>query len=526
LQQGYSGKKMLIRLLFILALYASITACGATSNSEDFLHQQLDNNLQVVLTQRKGLSDILIYLRSKTDIINRQKSADKLLLDKTQREQIRSIWVSMLDRLMILDSISQSYTDYQQQNERVHKRAFGIAYAAFLARYRYVLDFLRITERNPQFHTLLNERITELGLEQGTYSKVKYHYLNIAIATEFARLTLNYRLIGEEPGFQLNRGIKEDQTKLWDYSKGKGIKQTVKNGVQIVKDSGFKAFFPVQKGISEWMGDVRVRRPNQSLITQQQIRALQPYLEPGDVLFERREWYLSNIGLPGFWPHAALYIGTPKQRQNYFADEAVKNWVKQQGIDNGEFEVLLRQRYPQAYKESLSAHEGNHATRIIEAVSEGVVFTSLEHSADADSLAILRPRLSKRDKAKAIVQAFHYSGRPYDFNFDFLTDSELVCTELVYKAYEAGHDKVGLRLPVIEIMGRVATPANEIVKQFDTHFGTPEQQFDLVIFLDGHEKSRRARESDLSNFRESWKRPKWHILVPNRGLETKKVSQY
>ena len=505
--------KMLIRLLLLLTVCTPAAAISATSTSETSSREQLDNNLQVILTQRKGLSDILAYLSSNSDLFNKREAAENQLPDSTQRQQIRSTWVSLLDRLMILDSISQSYDDYMQQDEVIRKRAFRIAYAAFLTRYRYVLDFLQITERNPQIHILLNEPIAELGLEQGTYSKIKFHYLNIAIATEFARLTLSYRLTGEQPGFQLNQGIKEDQAKLWDYGKGKGVEQTVKNGVQIVKDSSFKAFFPVQKGVSEWMGDVRVHRPHQSLITQQQIDALRPRLEPGDILLERREWYLSNIGLPGFWPHAALYIGTPEQRQHYFDDQAVKNWLKQQGIDSGAFDSLLEQRYPQAYAGSLATHEENHTTRIIEAISEGVVFTSLEHSAEADSLAILRPKLNKLDKAKAILQAFHYIGRPYDFNFDFLTDSELVCTELVYKAYEAGPDKAGLSLPVIEIMGRLATPANEIVKQFDNNFGSPKQQFELVLFLDGHEKSNRAIESDITNFRASWKRPKWHIFM-------------
>ncbi len=69
-------------------------------------------------------------------------------------------------------------------------------------------------------------------------------------------------------------------------------------------------------------------------------------------------------------------------------------------------------------------------------MSEGVIFTTLEHSADCDSLAALRPRLPRREKAQAILRAFHYAGRPYDFNFDFGTDAELVCTELIYKAYE------------------------------------------------------------------------------------------
>jgi hypothetical protein len=31
--------------------------------------------------------------------------------------------------------------------------------------------------------------------------------------------------------------------------------------------------------------------------------------------------------------------------------------------------------------------------------------------------------------------------------------------------------------------------------------------------LDGNEKSKRAVESDVASFRQSWNRPKWHILV-------------
>lgn len=151
--------------------------------------------------------------------------------------------------------------------------------------------------------------------------------------------------------------------------------------------------------------------------------------------------------------------------------------------------------------------------RVIEAISEGVSFTTLEHSADCDSLVVLRPKSVKPEKAQALLRAFHYAGRPYDFNFDFATDSELVCTELVCKSYEPAAGFQGLTFPLTEMLGRKVTPANDFVKQFDAQCGTPEQQFDLVIFLDGQERRRNAVEASLAEFRESWKRPKWHVLV-------------
>jgi hypothetical protein len=125
----------------------------------------------------------------------------------------------------------------------------------------------------------------------------------------------------------------------------------------------------------------------------------------------------------------------------------------------------------------------------------------------------LRPRLSKAEKAQAIVRAFHYTGRPYDFNFDFATDAELVCTELVYKSYEPANGFTGLKFALTEMLGRKLLPANEIARQFDTQQGTPEQQLDLVIFLDGQERQRTAVEGTLPGFRSSWQRPKWHVIT-------------
>jgi hypothetical protein len=243
-----------------------------------------------------------------------------------------------------------------------------------------------------------------------------------------------------------------------------------------------------------------VYRPKSYLITPEQIAELRKKLEPGDVLIERREWYLSNVGLPGFWPHAALYVGTPEERQRYFGNQ---------------FDADLEKNDPVAYAKSLAFYE-DHAPSVLEAISEGVTFTSLEHSAAADSVAVMRPRISKREKALAIERAFHYAGRPYDFNFDFATDAALVCSELVYKAFEPRPGYKGIRLDLASVLGRPVTPPNLMVKQFDREFGTPEQQWILVAFLDGREWQQKAVPATVDAFRRSWRRPKWHIWLEEK----------
>lgn len=412
------------------------------------------------------------------------------MLSREEKESVRRTWSSFLDYLIALDSIGAYHRDSRGD------RSIKVTYAAFLAQYRGALEMIDAIDELPGADEMLNEPVPSLGVPQGSFAKVKQRWLNVARATEFAALQSLYLMKGGG-----DAAIDEDAKFILKAGRGKGQLQTARNALKIARSTAFTAWFPVQKGVAEWMGDTRVARAHTFLVNDAQIAEIAPKLEPGDVLLERREWYVSNIGLPGFWPHTAMFIGTAADRARYFDDPVVREWVRQQGRADGDFDAFLRERFPSAYAQARNG-------RVIEAISEGVSFTTLEHSAAADSLAVLRPRATRREKAIAIARAFGYAGRPYDFNFDFHTDTALVCSEVIYKAYEGS-----LALPLSTTMKRLNTPPNDIVKEFDETFGTPRQQFDFVLFLDGHERQRRAVPADVNVFRASWKRPKWHIVM-------------
>src|SRR6185295_18850463 len=107
---------------------------------------------------------------------------------------------------------------------------------------------------------------------------------------------------------ELRKAIGSDSDYIWRTGKGRGQLLTAKNALKVVQNAAQSAWLPIQAGVSEWMGDTKVYRVSRSLISQERIKQLQPTLSPGDVFLERREWYMSNIGLPGFWSHAALYL--------------------------------------------------------------------------------------------------------------------------------------------------------------------------------------------------------------------------
>jgi len=460
---------------------------------------------------REGLARTVAFAESRKDLFNADR---KHLPSRGEKMESWGIWSAMLDYTAGLDAVAAGHSGFMGYVSGTLKRSsFSLVNASFLAEYRYAMEFIALAERHPAMETILDEAVPELGIPRGSYGRFKFRFLNVVRATEFVALQVVDKGLPGNVDASLRRDMRDDAAAILRMGRWKGPALTFANALSIVGKVGFAAWFPVQRGASEFMGDVKVRHIGESFITPEQIRSMPSRLEPGDILLERREWYLSNLGLPGFWTHAALYVGTPDERQAFFNDPAVRQWVRARGEESGDFESLLRSRYPAAHGSCSSIDEHARLPRVLEAVSEGVVFTTLEHSAAADSLAVLRPRLSRTEKAEALLRAFHYSGRPYDFNFDFRTDSTLVCSELVFKVYEPGPGMRGVRFPLAKVLGRPVSTPNDMARQFDEQYGATTQQTDVVLFLDGSEASGNAAEAGLEEFRRSWQRPKWHALA-------------
>lgn len=139
------------------------------------------------------------------------------------------------------------------------------------------------------------------------------------------------------------------------------------------------------------------------------VSELRQVLRPGDILLERRNWFMSNAFLPGFFPHAAIYLGDSTA-------------LAVLGVNVNDDPRVIRN-----WNAFLARDAAGHPHAVIEAVSEGVIFTSLEHSVgEADAVAVLRPRLTDGQRREAIARAFSHYGKPYDFEFDFFSTDRLV----------------------------------------------------------------------------------------------------
>ncbi|MDH5672667.1 MAG: YiiX/YebB-like N1pC/P60 family cysteine hydrolase [Myxococcales bacterium] len=431
-----------------------------------------------------------------------------------QRGALLGAWLEYLDHAVALDRIVDLHKYFWQINPIAHRklnaRSFLIGYSALVIQTEALARLERSIGDNRAIESLLNDPRPELGIPKGGYAQLKWRLTSPSTLLRLNAGRLHLKLL------QTTRALEvKDENVLLDHAR-KGYERLWKilgrepelfgdNPLEYLESQAFKAWFPVQKGVAEGMGKLRVT-DRANFVTPELLQGVIGELEPGDILLERRNWYATNIGLPGFWPHAALYVGTLAEMDAFFESEAERAVTA--GLAPSQY---LQKELPALHAAFAKADAEGHKPRVIEAIGEGVTLTSLEHSGNADYLAVLRPRLARSVRLASLVRAFGFHGRPYDFNFDFVTDQALVCSELVYKAYEPADAKPGIAFELSKAGGRWVLPPNEIAHFFDRERGAEVEAspLEFVLFFDGNEEAGRAFRRDEAEFRRTWQRPKW-----------------
>ncbi|MCJ8311402.1 MAG: hypothetical protein HRU38_14335 [Saccharospirillaceae bacterium] len=465
--------------------------------------------------QRNESKRIIALLELNSTEFNNNKQVKTQLLSKDQKIQTLQLWQCFAETIFVIESIVNETSGNYILNSTEKRNTFYLQLISFLSAYRFALQFIEIIEQETSLVKLLEQKNLNLGLGESAYKRFKFHFLNVKMATRFHALILIYKSNSEYLDESLEKMYKEDKTIIYDYAKNNTIKLTLKNAVDILKTGTFKAWFPIQKGVANTIGNIKVWRNGHSLIIPEQVGQILSKIQPGDILLQRREWQATNIGIPGFWSHAALFMGNTNRRDEFFEDEEVIKWVKTKGVISGKYADLLKNNYPIKFENTLTQDNG-YEKNVIESIAPGVVFTSLQQSLCCDSVVVLRPNLSKLEKAKALFNAFYYVGLPYDYNFNFQKDDALVCSELIYKSYQPSNNQKGIQFPLNNIAGRLIMPANAIAKMVFDEQNSKQQQLKMVLFLDGNESKQKAEESNQETFLKSCSRPKWHVFLDEK----------
>ncbi len=402
------------------------------------------------------------------------------------------------------------YQRYAQiEEERLRLRALLLHYTAAAVLYDYSARFVLAFEGRDEAIRKLNEAEPRWDVPAGVYDRIRANLGNIAHrrwleagwrhyhetlpaweAVQLGPDSGRYPSIapnGTGSAARFHAAIAEAGARTAELSE-RILRYKVATAMSDTRNALGGSYYRASAAVSTLIGDTKIRAPRNGkpLVTPELVDRLRPLLQPGDILIERRNWYMSNAFLPGYWPHSALYVGTMEDLQAL-------------GLAEDPAVAASLGRFAQG-------DAAGHAFAVIEAVSEGVVFTSLEHSVgEADAVAVLRPRLTPEQKRAAIARAFSHFGKAYDFDFDFFSSDKLVCTELVYRSYGDM-----LRVPLVEVLGRRTLPAIEIVRVWAEESADGEgagDQFEFVALLDGDEAEGTCIWADAATLRASLVRP-------------------
>jgi hypothetical protein len=217
-----------------------------------------------------------------------------------------------------------------------------------------------------------------------------------------------------------------------------------------------RSVYALQEALGRGLAKVSVR-PRHAPSLPRDIRAqVVELLRPGDVLVVRKEFAATNYFLPGYWPHVALFLGTANDLQScgLAENQHVAPRLTQLAAATPALAVLQP-------NETHAWSAGDPHPCVLEAMKDGVRIRSINSALNSDSVVVIRPRLDSAQVAQALAHGMMHEGKPYDFDFDFGYSHRLVCTEVVYRAYEG---VAGIQFDLRRHVGRFALAAGDILR--------------------------------------------------------------
>lgn len=344
------------------------------------------------------------------------------------------------------------YRSYASISEPCRLRCFLVAFAAALVLYSKSLKIISFAEHVPMVRAKINEPDIKYDLEPGFFEDVLAGYSRIC----------NYRSIRQADRFW--RAHRAEANALAQEAGGDWVwlatlirrqRKVVRNRLLHVLWERFRydwrafrrtsrsPFRQARHGVESLLGDHLAEveltdRPADGTLTSEMVRNVASLLQPGDVLLTRNDHRLTAALIPGFWAHAALFIG-----------------------GRASLETLGLRAHPYVLRHWDQIPEtASPLGLVIEALAPKVQLNPLEKCLRVDHLLVIRPALASSEIAAAIGEALGHLHKPYDFEFDFNNSSRVVCTELIYRAY---HKRGSIAFSLIKRLGRFTLTGDDLV---------------------------------------------------------------
>lgn len=331
-----------------------------------------------------------------------------------------------------------------------HDRAFVIGFAAALLLVDAARFLREAVEARPVVKRKLNEPAPSFGIPAGVYDTIQKSLLNtrhgwyLYHAVQYFEqheAEFDAQAAGSDLAALLSviRRLRHRlDVPVGQFARAKLRTRSLRLGSHVKQALFGRAMYGLQKLAGTLVADKYLRLGHQPALPSGIATEVQGLLQPGDVLAVRKEYALTNYFLPGYWPHVALYLGP--------------------ATDLEELEVAEPERLVPHWTRLEEATPGGGV--VIESMRDGVHLRAMSSPFGSDSIVVLRPKLVQSDVATALTRSLAHHGKPYDFSFDFSRSDRLVCTEVVYRAF----DGIGaMHMPLINRIGRPTLSGDDLI---------------------------------------------------------------
>ncbi len=494
----------LFLLVILFVSYVLFVLFPLSKNA--FVNMDFDKIIKIMSKDRQTLFELNNILKSKFEKIDEdffELNLEKISIDK--KEKMEKFWFEYLEIMFKIRMLRNKYKTFfvldSNKFKNLYKEAFLNGYYAFTMQNFYSLQLYKHVKDN-NMKTFLNQNNQDAGFSVNMFDKTvdsltKFsEIIRLNIGRIFFKILKNEKLVPLDLEKNINFFLSTVDKNTSFYARLLIVKP-----LKLVEKIAYKFWYPVQKRLAIRISKIKTTL-RENHINEKVINRYRNEFKPCDIFLERKEWRITNIGIPGFWTHSAMYLGKLSELDKFF--DGTKE------LNGSKFSEYIKHNFPEVFKKIIDKDKNNFEFSVIESIRDGVVFTSLEYSANVDSLAVLRVKnLSKSQRLKIVLNAFKYYGTPYDFNYSFTRYDGMLCSELIYKSYQ-GVSNMNVEFEYIN--GEPVVTPNMFAKKFAKEYNTKSEELKLVLFLDGDEKDKIARKKGKKSFVETWKRPMWHIV--------------
>ncbi len=405
----------------------------------------IEPNLEILINAWKSLPS-----RDEVEGLMRlaHQAQDRGYFTPNEDEQIRAVYLKYLSIRQniweLLEEIQQELKQLDKKQDMHYLAWFTLGFASAFILMRAAHYLVTISEDYPAIREKLDEAEPLYGIEWGSFSEIYHKMRSSKMMLPFRRAVNFYwrhqreihELAGQSEQWAELLTVFEEDEGLLSQRKREYIKRRLvyrKFQSQARQNIIYrKAMYKVFKSTGCRIADLK--NPTVSINTHKRVtpdirEQAAAILQPGDYIITRHDDAMSNLFLPGFWPHAALYIGTKEQRAEL------------------EIEELTDAKEP---------------INILEAKKDGVKLRHLDETLAVDTFVILRPQLDSISLKQALQKALQHRGKKYDFLFDFRIPQRLVCTEVVYRGF---HGVANIEFSLSKRSGRYCLSAEDLINQ-------------------------------------------------------------